>query len=56
MEKETSQTRKELFDMLSDKVKPQQNETILLLQYRELLRHSDESAEYWMDRLRVKAT
>ena len=34
----------------------QHNEMILLLQYHKLLRHSDETAEKWMGRLRGKAS
>ena len=42
--------------MLGYKLKPKYNEIVSSLQCRKLVRHSDESVEEWMGRLRVKAT
>ena len=40
--------------MLSKKFKPQNNETIFLLQHCKLAREEKESAEEWMSHLRIK--
>ena len=54
-EKETCHTFEGLFDMLTNKFKPQYNETIKLLQFRKLCRYEDENIEEWMGRLWVAA-
>ena len=48
-------TVKGLFGMLGKKLKPQYNETISSLWYCKLNRKSEESAQEWMGRLRIKA-
>ena len=55
LEQEAYETIKKLFNTLSEKFKQQHNKTILTLQYCKLVWHSDESAEEWMDTLRVMA-
>ena len=47
-EKEKCQAGSGLFEAQSEKFKPQHNETILSLQYCELIREKKESAEEWM--------
>ena len=52
-EKETCNTLEGLSDMLTNKFKPQYNETIRSLQFRKLCRYEDENVEEWMGRLWV---
>ena len=47
---------KGLFNTLSEKFKSSKNETILSLHYCKLMRNTDDSAEEWMGRLRIKVT
>ena len=54
-EKETCNTLKGLFETLSNKFKPQYNETIKSLQFRKLYQHDDENVEEWMGGLCVAA-
>ena len=54
-EKETSNTLEGLFETLSNKFKPQYNETIKSLQFRKLNRYDDENVEEWMQRLCIAA-
>ena len=54
-EKETCNTLEGLFNTLTNKFKPQYNETIRLLQFRKLCRYEDENVEEWMGRLWVAA-
>ena len=44
-----------LFEVVSEKFKPQYNETILSLQYNNLIREQGENAEEWLGHLRIKA-
>ena len=44
-----------LFETLTNKFKPQYNETIISLQFRKLYRYEDENVEEWMGRLWVAA-
>ena len=44
-----------LFKTLSNKFKPQYNETIKWLLFRKLYRHDEESVEEWMGRLHIVA-
>ena len=53
-EKETCNTVEGLFETLSNKFKPQYNETIKSLQFRRLYRY-EENVEEWMERLCVAA-
>ena len=55
MEKETCNTLEGLFETLSNKFKPQYNETITSLQFRKLYRYNDENIDGWMGRLCVAA-
>ena len=41
----------QLFTMINDKLRPQNKETILSLQYRRLNRENEESVQQWMGRL-----
>ena len=50
-EKETCNTLEGLFDTLSNKFKPQYNETIKALQFRKIYQYDDENMEEWMGRL-----
>ena len=43
-----------LFEVASEKFKPQHNETILSMQYCKLTREQNENAEEWMGRIRLK--
>ena len=43
-----------LLEVLSDKFKPQHNETVLSLQYCKLTREQNENAEDWMVNLIIK--
>ena len=54
-EKETFTTLEGLFETLTNKFKPQYNETIKSLKFRKLYRYEDESVEEWMGRLWVAA-
>ena len=54
-EKETCNTLKGLFETLTNKFKPQNNETIKSLQFRKLYRYDDENIEEWMGRLCIAA-
>ena len=54
-EKETCNTLEGLFETLSNKFKPQNNETIKSLQFRKLYHYEDENIEEWMGRLWVAA-
>ena len=44
-----------LFEMLSNQFKPQYNEMIKSLQFRQLYWHDEENIEEWMERLHVAA-
>ena len=52
-EKETCNTFEGLVETLTNKFKPQYNETIKSLQFRKLYRYDDENVEEWMGRLWV---
>ena len=52
--KENFKTSAWLVQMLTEKIKPQHNETILLLQYSKLIREGKEVADKWMDFLSIK--
>ena len=52
-EQEKCETPEGLFSTLNGKFKPWYSETIKSLQFCKLVRHSNESAEEWMDRLRI---
>ena len=54
-EKETCNTLEGLFETLTNKFKPQYNETIKSLKFRKLYRYDDENVEEWMGRLLVAA-
>ena len=54
-EKETSNTLEGLFETLTNKFKPQYNETIKSLQFRKLYRCYNENVGEWMGRLWVAA-
>ena len=54
-EKETYNTLEGLFETLTNKFKPQHNETIKSLQFRKLYRYDDENIKEWMGRLQVAA-
>ena len=53
--KETCNTLEGLFETLTNKCKPQYNETIKSLQFRKLYRYDDENVEEWMGRQWVAA-
>ena len=55
MEKEMCNTLESLFEPLSNKFKPQYNETIKSLQLRKLHQYDDENTEEWMGRLHITA-
>ena len=55
MEKEMCNTLEGLFETLSNKFKPQYNETIKSLQFRKLYWYDEENVEEWMGRLFVAA-
>ena len=55
MEKQECSTLQGLIDTLAKKFRPQYNETIKSLQFRQLCRQDGENAEEWMGRLRVVA-
>ena len=55
VEKEMFNTLEGLFETLSNKFKPQYNETVKLLQFRRLYRYDDETVEKWMVRLHIAA-
>ena len=42
-----------LFKVLSEKLKSQNNETVLSLQYCKLIKEQNVNAEEWMDHLRI---
>ena len=46
----------DLFETLSNKFKPQYNETLKLLNVNKLVRQHNESEEEWMGRIRVSDT
>ena len=52
-EKETCNTLESPFKTLSNKFKPQYNETIKSLQFRKLYQYEDENVEEWMGRLHM---
>ena len=52
-EKKACNTLQGLIDTLAKKFRPQYNETIKSLLFRQLCRHDGENAEEWMGRLRV---
>ena len=54
-EKETCSTLEGLFEMLSNKFKPQYNGMIKSLQFRKLYQHDEENVEEWMGRLCIAA-
>ena len=43
------------FEIFNNRFKPQDNETIILLQFCKLVRQQNESAEEWVGRLRIIA-
>ena len=53
VEKQACGTLQGLIDTLAKKFRPQYNETIKSLQFRQLCRHYWENTEEWMERLRV---
>ena len=55
MEKEMCNTLEGLFETLLNKLKPQNNETIVSLQFRNLYQYDDENVEEWMGRLHALA-
>ena len=55
VEKQACCTLQGLIDTLAKIFRPQYNETIKSLQFRQLCRHDGENAEGWMGRLRVAA-
>ena len=55
VEKETCNTLEGLFKTLSNKFKPQYNETIKLLQFRKLYKYDEENVQEWMGRLPIVA-
>ena len=55
VEKQACGTLQGLIDTLAKKFRPQYNETIKSLQFRQLCRHEGENAEEWMGRLQVAA-
>ena len=55
VEKETCNTLEGLFETLSNKFKPQYNETIKSLQFRKLYRYNDENVEESMGRMCIAA-
>ena len=55
MEKQACSTFQGLIDTLAKKFRPQYNETIKSLQFRQLCRHDGENAKEWMGRLRAAA-
>ena len=54
-EKETCNTLEGLFKTLSNKFKPQYNETNKSLQFRKLYQYDDKNVEEWMGRLHIAA-
>ena len=54
-EKEMSNTLEGLFETLSNKFKPQYNETIKSLQFRKLYQYDERNVEEWMRRLHIVA-
>ena len=54
-EKETCNNLEGLFETVTNKLKPQYNETIKSLQFRKLYRYDDENVEEWMGRLHIAA-
>ena len=54
-EKETCNNLEGLFETLTNKFKPQYNETIKSLKFRKIYRYDDENVEEWMGRLQVAA-
>ena len=54
-EKQACDTFQGLINSLAKKFRPQYNETIKSLQFRQLCRHDGENAKEWMGRLRVAA-
>ena len=44
-----------VFEVLSENFKPQQNKTILSLQYYKLIRQQSENVEEWKSHLKMKA-
>ena len=54
-EKETCNTLEGLFETLCNKVKPQYNKTIKLLQFGKLYSYKNKNVDEWMDRLCVAA-
>ena len=54
-EKEMCNTLEGLFKTLSNKFKPQYNQTNKLLQFRKLYRYDEENVEEWMGRLHIAA-
>ena len=53
-EQEKCQTSSGLFEVLSEKSKPQPNEKILSLHYCKLIREKEECAEEWMATIHLK--
>ena len=53
VEKQACGTLQGLIDTLAKNFRPQYNETIKSLQFRQLCRHDGENAEEWMGRLQV---
>ena len=54
-EKVRWKTRSGLLEVLSDKLKPQNNEMMVSLQYCKLTRQQNENADKWTGWLRIKA-
>ena len=53
VEKQACDTLQGLIDTLAKKFRPQYNETIKSLQFRQLCRHEGENVQEWMGRLQV---
>ena len=54
-EKETCNALEGLFEIITNKFKPQYNETFKSLQFRKLYRYDYENVDEWMERLWVAA-
>ena len=54
-QKETCNTLEGLFETVSNKFKPQYNETTKSLKFRKLYRYDDENVMEWMGRLHIAA-
>ena len=55
MEREMCNTLEDLFETVSNKLKPQYNETIRSLQFKKLYQYDDKNVEEWMGKLCIVA-